>query len=122
MRTHIGETPPGEARLEEKSRGVEFAKGAGVPMPIFVALVVLAWSVVNPTWWSELDVSGDLPLEILVASCALTVMGLVAVAVRFWNRSRWFAYGVLASFGIGTLLGGFLVVLIMLAMGGAMRG
>ncbi len=105
-----------------KPRSVEFAKGAALPMPVFVALVVLAWSVVNPSWWRELDVSGDLPLEILVASCVLTVAGLVALAVRFWNRSRWFAYGVLASFGIGVGLAGLLVVLIMLAMGGAMRG
>ncbi len=52
----------------------------------------------------------------------LTVAGLVALAVRFWNRSRWFAYGVLASFGVGVGLAGLLVVLVMLAMGGVMRG
>ena len=108
--------------LEVKSRGGEFARGAILPLPIFVGLVLLTWSVVNPTMWTAIGATGDLPLEVLFASCLLTVVGLVALTLRFWKRSRWFAYGILTSFIAALLAGVALALLLMIAIGSAIKG
>ncbi len=97
-----------------KPRGVEFAKGALLPLPFLFVLGILAWALVGR--------DGDWPAEILLAWCALTVVSLVSVAVRFWNRSRWLACGTLASLVMGALLVVIAAVVLLTAIGSAIKG
>jgi hypothetical protein len=97
-----------------KSRGFEFFKGVLFPTPAFVVLAIYAWSTLGrPT---------DLSLNLLCVFTGLLAVGVIATAIRMWNRSRFFAYGVLSSLFLGTLSGAALMILLLMAIGSAIRG
>jgi hypothetical protein len=97
-----------------KSRSAEFAKGASLPLPFLFVLGILAWALVGR--------DGDWPAWILLGWCAFTVVTLVSLAVRAWNRSRWLACGTLASLVVGGLLVVIATVLLLTAIGSAIKG
>jgi hypothetical protein len=97
-----------------KRRGVQLAKGAFLPLPFLFVLGLLAWALVGR--------DGDWPAEILLGWCAVTVASLVALTVRFWNRSRWLAYGTLASVAVSALLVVIAAVVLLTAIGSAIKG
>ena len=96
-----------------KSRGVEFAKGALLPLPFLLVLGILSWALVGR--------DGDWPAWILLGWCALTVVSLVSLAVRVWNRSRWLACGTLAALAVGAVLVVIAAVVLLTAIGSAIK-
>jgi hypothetical protein len=97
-----------------KPRRIAFTKGVLLPVPAFLALAAFGWSVVGTT--------SEWPLETFLGASLLTVAGIVGLSLREWNRSRWFAYGLLSSFFLGVLAAGVLVLLLMAAIGSAIKG
>ena len=97
-----------------KSRSAEFAKGALLPLPFLLVLGLLSCALVGR--------DGDWPAWILLGWCALTVLTLVSLAARAWNRSRWWACGTLASLAVCVVLVVLAALVLLTAIGSAIKG
>jgi cytochrome bd-type quinol oxidase subunit 2 len=101
-------------------RFAELLKGVLLPFPLFVAWGALTWLVVYQG--DRMGMSSDFPLELVAALGLVVIAGVALLTVKQWKQSRWRAYGVLASFFVFAAVVAALFVLLLIAIGSAIKG
>jgi hypothetical protein len=93
-----------------------FAAGVLLPFPAYIGWLALALYLLNHE--HAFGMVGDDALEVILGSAALLTASCGFAVVRFWKRRRFFAYGLLSSFGIFAVTGTGLALLLASAMKG----
>jgi hypothetical protein len=103
--------------IMEPTRRSELVKGMLLPFPAFAVVCLLVWF----TFYSGGGPS-ELQLDLLCGAVAVVTIGIVVLVARQWNRSRWRAVGLIASFFVFALLGGAFFLFLLAAIGSAIKG
>jgi hypothetical protein len=99
------------------SRRSEFVKGTLLPFPAFALVSLLVWFL----FYTGSGPS-ELGLDLLLLAAGGVTVGIVVLVARCWNRSRWRAIGIAASFFVFVLLAGAFALFLLAAIGSAIKG
>lgn len=93
-----------------------FSAGVLLPFPVYLGWLALASYLLDHQ--DTFGMVGDDALKLILGSAALVTASLGFAVVRSWKRRRFFAYGLLSSFGIFAVTGVGLALLLASAMKG----